>query len=562
MIHWEQATSKLLRRLRLESIRNKLLAFAVLATLIPSVSMAWISYAQNKGSLTQKITQELSSLSTQVNRELDLWVKERIADLRVFATSYEVSENLARIPTGSAGLRGGPVQRRVSDYLNSVRERFPDYEELIVLDPEGRLIATSAQRGRTVTLPEGWQNDIRNDVSVIGPPHWDDSLGQTVIMAAVPIRQTSGRVLGALAARLNLVSVDGILSRFLQGSSARVLMVAKGGRVIRSTADSSDRLARLNLSGAALESLAGQHGAAVEYDSYDDLPVLGTISAEIAPNPRWRVVAELPSIEAFRQINRLRNVTAIMVTALLLVVGGLAYLLGLLIVRPLDRLTTGAGEVAHGSLEVDLPVVGGGEVGSLTEVFNFMVERLRDGRQQLDAIHETLRQQNEELERLSLTDGLTGLSNRRYLMDRLASEVSRARRGHHHFAVVMADVDLFKNYNDTYGHLAGDEVLVRVSAILQESIRGVDCAARYGGEEFLLLLPETDVEGAVELAERIRTRLADETFAGGKVTISIGIAAYPEFGETPEAVIMSADLALYQAKNQGRNRTVRAIPEG
>jgi diguanylate cyclase (GGDEF)-like protein len=86
----------------------------------------------------------------------------------------------------------------------------------------------------------------------------------------------------------------------------------------------------------------------------------------------------------------------------------------------------------------------------------------------------------------------------------------------------------------------------------------VDCAARYGGEEFLVLLTETGMEGAVEVAERVRARLANETFAGGRITLSVGVASYPEFGESPEAVIMSADVALYQAKHLGRDRVVMA----
>jgi diguanylate cyclase (GGDEF)-like protein len=221
-----------------------------------------------------------------------------------------------------------------------------------------------------------------------------------------------------------------------------------------------------------------------------------------------------------------------------------AYGLGLLIVRPLDRLTRGAAAVAGGDLKVDLPVIGTGEVGYLTRVFNDMVIRLRQSR--------------EELERLSVTDGLTGLWNRRNMMQRLTAEAERSRRAGLHFAVLMADVDHFKGYNDAHGHLAGDDVLIRVAAILREAVRESDTAARYGGEEFLVLLTDTGMDGAVEVAERARARLARESFAGGPVTISVGVAAYPEFGTTAEALIMSADVALYQAKKLGRDRVVRA----
>ncbi len=543
MTRWEQTTSKLLQVLRLETIRSKLLAFAVLASLIPSVSTGWLSYVQNKRALTEKSGQELQNAGSQAARELDLWVKERLYDLRVFASSYEVSENLARLPVSSGrAIRGSQTQERLADYLNSVRERFQDYEELLVLDPQGQVVASSSRSRRTIYLAAGWQDDIENDRPVVGVPHWDDSLSKPVMVVAVPIRATDSRLLGALSARLSLERADNILRRFAPGDSGQVYLIGANANVITSTHASSGAVMAQSLTKEAMDRLTEKEGAAVEYQNYDGNEVVGTLNSIAGLG--WAVVAEIPSTEAFRQVNRLRNLTILMVLALVLGIGLIAWLLGLLIVRPLTRLAQGAAEVATGSLAVDLPEVGGGEVGDLTKVFNNMVDRLRESR--------------EELERLSTLDGLTGLANRRHLLSRLALESSRAKRGHHIFAVLMVDVDHFKEYNDSYGHLAGDEVLVRIAEILRESCREVDCAARYGGEEFLVLLTETGMEGAVEVAERVRARLASETFAGGTITLSVGVASYPEFGETPEAVIMSADVALYQAKHMGRDRVVMA----
>jgi diguanylate cyclase (GGDEF)-like protein len=195
-------------------------------------------------------------------------------------------------------------------------------------------------------------------------------------------------------------------------------------------------------------------------------------------------------------------------------------------------------------------------------VFNDMVARLREGRSRLDTANETLRRQNEELERLSVTDGLTGLYNRRRQMEMLATEVERSKRLSHVCAVLMMDVDNFKRYNDAHGHQAGDAVLRGLGAVLRETTREIDCAARYGGEEFFVLLPETDVKEATEVAERIRTQLKERIFLGGRVTISIGIAAFPEHGDTPEDLIAAADAALYQAKKEGRDRVLRAVAGG
>ena len=124
----------------------------------------------------------------------------------------------------------------------------------------------------------------------------------------------------------------------------------------------------------------------------------------------------------------------------------------------------------------------------------------------------------------------------------------------------MIDIDYFKKYNDTYGHMAGDDLLVKVAAVFRNSLRSMDFAARYGGEEFLIMLPEHGADKALEVAERIRANIAsatsDDKDGRDSVTVSIGIAAFPDNGATPAALIASADAALYQGKERGRNTVV------
>jgi diguanylate cyclase (GGDEF)-like protein len=122
---------------------------------------------------------------------------------------------------------------------------------------------------------------------------------------------------------------------------------------------------------------------------------------------------------------------------------------------------------------------------------------------------------------------------------------------------MMADVDRFKQYNDAFGHPAGDEVLKRVAGILRESVRTTDLVARYGGEEFCIMLSAASANDAMLLAERIRARIAETEFAGRSITLSLGVASFPDNGASPEAVIAAADEALYQAKRAGRNRVER-----
>jgi two-component system cell cycle response regulator len=173
---------------------------------------------------------------------------------------------------------------------------------------------------------------------------------------------------------------------------------------------------------------------------------------------------------------------------------------------------------------------------------------------------ETTREDNVRLAALATTDPLTLVLNRRALVDKLTTEIDRARRYDSVVTLLMIDIDHFKPVNDTHGHLVGDEVLREVGAILQHAARTVDIVARYGGEEFVVVLPETVQEGAVAFAERIRELIAAHEFrvAGDgtlHITASIGVAVFPApFVETTEDLFARADEALYRAKAEGRNR--------
>jgi diguanylate cyclase (GGDEF)-like protein len=160
-----------------------------------------------------------------------------------------------------------------------------------------------------------------------------------------------------------------------------------------------------------------------------------------------------------------------------------------------------------------------------------------------------------EYEQRSITDSLTGLRNRGYLEERLMEEISQARRYRSSMCLLMIDVDHFKLYNDNFGHPAGDHVLKLIAHAFRETLRTADVAARYGGEEFAILLPHTSGEEASVIAERIRQRVERTEFPHRGVTISIGVAGYSKEFEEPKDWITAADMALYEAKEQGRNIT-------
>lgn len=178
-------------------------------------------------------------------------------------------------------------------------------------------------------------------------------------------------------------------------------------------------------------------------------------------------------------------------------------------------------------------------------------------------LQDELEEKNRELERLSISDGLTGLFNHRHIHGLLHEEFERADRTGEKLTVAMFDLDRFKLVNDTHGHQAGDRVLEQLADILRESAREIDRLGRYGGEEFMALLPETDAEEGLVFVERVRREVARTPFQIGRdeplhMTISAGIATYPhESIHDPETLVRFADEALYAAKAGGRNRVVR-----
>lgn len=166
-------------------------------------------------------------------------------------------------------------------------------------------------------------------------------------------------------------------------------------------------------------------------------------------------------------------------------------------------------------------------------------------------------------EEAAFTDHLTGLANRRRFERQLEREITRTLRYRHPFSLLLIDIDHFKGVNDRFGHEAGDEALRYVANVLQAGTRGIDTASRVGGEEFAVILTETGYERAVEVAERLRQTIRDSEIPGvGQITASVGVAESPRSGVAGHELYSAADMALYEAKRQGRDRVVCAAEAG
>ncbi len=525
--------------LRLDTMRGKFVAFAVLATLFTTLVMAVMLYGQNRRSLSDRVGQELRAVSSDMAREVDAWLDQRVYDLRLRASPYVVSDNLAR----ATGRNAAQSLNRLHDYLNSVRQNLPAHEGLAIIGRDGQVLTSSGSRTGFRSTPDRLNNLRTRDV-LVGEPFWDAGIGKAAVVLVVPIRQDDGLFLGALGAKINLDSLRDRLDELSPDNSRDLYLITEQGHVVISSAANSADVMKATLPDATTRELTEREGQTIVQSRPQGREVVAVLRR--IPQLHWAAIAETPRAETAREAGVLRLRTVVLFFTLILGVGLLAHMVGLFVTRPLERLTDAAARVAAGDLSVELPAGGSGEVGYLTRAFNTLVSRLRE------------KEAHGELEKLSLTDSLTGLYNRRHLMGTLASEVQRSRRLRRAFSVLLADVDRFKLYNDTHGHLAGDAALVKIAEVFRKTTRQVDCVARYGGEEFVVMLLEANMETATLVAERIRTRVAEQDLGQGTLTLSIGVAEYPDGGDTPEELIATADAAMYRAKNAGRNRVVVA----
>lgn len=536
------------------NVRSRVAVFALAATILPSATLGWLSYTRNAEVLAQKTAQELDNASGVAAREIALWLKDRTEEMRIFGSSYLITENLERLSglgnaSDSTALRT-QLSGRMRDYLASVTSRFPAFAGVRVVTQNGTVVYSS-NRDPVLKLPDKWQRSTSAGRVVIGEPYWSSRDESILVGIAVPVRSGRGQTVGALVASVNATAVSEILAR-VPLTDGTLELIGRSGQPIRPGAQPPAE--------AAADAAHGfMAGAFREYANRAGQDVVGVFRP--VDDDGWGVVAERARAVVFAKVDELRNTTLKLLILLLFAVGIGAYWIGQTIVKPLDRLVAAANRVAAGDLDITVLIQQRDEMGHLTERFNEMTGQLRRNREALASANDELIRKNIELEAISITDALTSLYNRRHLMNVLDREFQQYSRNGRTFTLMMVDLDYFKRINDTHGHPAGDAVLVMAARILRDEIRGVDYAARFGGEEFVILLTNTGLEEAAISAERIRTRLEDSAidFNGTRirVTASIGLAEVTREGDTPGALIARADAALYDAKQLGRNRVCR-----
>lgn len=551
------------------SLRTQLAAaFGVLVLALAAVLTVQMSAGHAEETLAER-GDTLQTLARSVSSALADGLSERLREVQHMAEDR---------PGGD----GDPISIEAwTPVVTQMQKLRPQYSWIGVTDISGTvLVATRGMLAGEVVASRPWFRTAleRPYVGDVHPakllenllPHDERGDPLRFVDFAAPVRDAQGRVRGVLCAHANWnwaeQVIDHLRSTDGKDRGVRVFILDRKGQVIHRPRDVGPdehplALARLPLGGGADWAWS---------DGRRYLTAAARLPARRAETDLgWTVVTRQPMQEVHLVDAAGRHY--IVLTGLLaaLATVGVALLLAHRISSPLAAIAAAARRVQAGDLHTPMPHSGHTrELGQLADAIGDMKaallereavleRRVAERTAELAQAHAELARANEELQGLAHRDALTGLHNRRWLQARLEDELARQRRSCQPLALLLLDVDHFKHVNDTLGHAEGDNVLKGVARCLQAGSRATDAAARFGGEEFVVLLPDTPLEGALAVAEKLRAAVAQAPGMPLPVTISIGVAmALPGDGRAAAALLERADRALYAAKAAGRNRVV------
>ena len=557
----EQEEFRIWRR-PFHSLPTRLGFFVLAATLCTSLIITAIALNSIDSFLRAGIEESFPAMLKRTDIEIDSWYEDHQAIAADFAQGLVQVGHLQDLVGKVHGRDLERSRRVVGRQLQLMLDETPAFSSAFVLDRNGE---TLAWRGREIELSMG----MREEISHKSLSRAGYSEGAYYQVISIPLEGSIGAKLHLAFELEELATVLKIHGAGLNGSTSIVgpdqhYLATSSGK----PAPSKYRLP-LPAEGATTKALetTGAEGQRL-------------ISSAISLGRHgWSLVIEEEYDLAFaRVVSATRRVLGINL-AIVAVFALFAYRFAVGLVRPIEALSQAAKLISRGEKDVQIPhSASPDEVGLLTRAFSEMTSRINSNAREIEAanrsveeVNAELRTRNDELHRanevlaqLSITDGLTQLHNHRYFQDALAKEAKRADRTEEPLSLILIDIDHFKKWNDRLGHAAGDEILRRIAEVMNTLLRGTDLLARYGGEEFALMAPGTSLEGAVQLAEKIRGTIAETRFLidppseHQNVTVSMGVSLYD--GDR-KRLFSEADQALYRAKDTGRDCVIAFEPE-
>ena len=548
------------------SLQAKLLAVILLCALVPVLAMAAYLLRLNRRTLQEKAAETLGSHLIRKEAALDLWMADRLKEAARWSASFVVYEGLESLRGPGAAPR---VQSDLVEYLNSLKGHYQVYDSLFIVDQQGAVLAATRDERLEDWITALFPAVPTSSTVIISPIRNSAELERPTMVILQPVTapgaEGRGRMLGYFALRLDVREIE----KLLREESTDVtpppwLLDAQGGVLFRSGALVKDPGEPFPLPARPRSPRRWRSG---RWTGRSTVVAVRPIEEPL----RGYLVATVESTVAYGLLRSSQDKLMLGSLAGILAIILVSYFASRGILRPVSLLSQGAKRVAGGDLDVYLPVSGRDEIADLTLAFNDMANKIREGRERLEAAHDELAKTNEglkganrALETLAITDGLTSLYNHRHFQESLEKEIRKAEQQQRPLSLLLIDIDHFKMFNDRWGHQEGDSALRRVASQVMKGLRPSDTAFRYGGEELAVLMPSSAKAQAAEAAEKLRVAVREHAQRqgrfGDRLTVSIGVATLPEDGHTPRTLVDAADAALYGAKAQGRDRVVVAGP--
>ncbi len=584
-------------------IFTRLLLLFFFLSVLPLALLGYLNLKQNENMLRVDALSRVSALADKKAMQVRGFLLERERNVRFMVQSPTVIDGFDRLAE-AYGQRLGAAYAREDHLMRQYFDRYVEesgvFYDVFLITPQGDVIFTHKHEADFASnlLNGPWRDtqlaEVFRDARMTLEPVFSRQeiyvpSGSAALFIAAPIME-KGKFKGVLAAQLSNELFFKVASDAVGlGQSGEAVFGRKEGEYMVMATPLRYRLDGKEVLRLKLEeskdlpmygAIFGQSGENVKKD-YRGVQVVS--AWRYLPELDWAMVVKMDEDEIFSSIGRQRMVTLEFVLTLLILSGLLAYYFARQISAPLENLAKTADEMAKGSLDRRVDESAFGELGLFAQAFNHMAvnlqgiygtleDRNEERTQELNAsnakLHEEIaarREAEEEIRNLAFYDVLTGLPNRRLLMDRLDLALSLSQRSRQYGAVLFLDMDNFKTLNDTLGHDQGDLMLVEVAERIKSCVRDADTVARLGGDEFVVVLEDVDVQSNVSLekvaliAEKIREILSRPYLLSGREyhsSPSIGVCLYLGHEEPIDALLKHADMAMYEAKAAGRN-TVR-----
>lgn len=494
--------------------------------------------------------QNLASIRDHQVLLINTWFEERTRDIKILSCIPDLNKN---------------DLSKIKEVLNIYSANDYGFKNYFYADTQGQILV--------MATPDDTGIDIRDrsyyKAAMEGKDYISEILvsrrdGSRIIIISSPVFSGDGRVIGLVAGSLALDRIDGIVATFKAGKTGETYLVDKWGIMLSESRFTSSLIEKgltdnttkyyLDVYSEGVKRVIQGQAGYIEYKNYRGVQVLGAY--QWVPQYQWGLIAEIEKKEVFGNwFDRIALVLVVLMFLTILLLYPLAKIIAGKIAPPLtalsDKVSHFAGDYKSASLSwtvMDTPAY-----------------------EELEVLQDSFFKMGEEMVQLmnimeiqALHDPLTGLANRRYFLERGREVIELSRRRKTPCTMIYFDIDRFKKINDTYGHTVGDEVLAAIARIVRENVRINDYAGRLGGEEFAVVSPDTDEEGALKLAERLRQYIEITPVASNNhrifATVSLGVVTYRnnndrrDAREALEELLRQADTAMYRAKELGRNR--------